>query len=93
MSRLSPHAAREIRLAIASMKRTTTRAELVTRARDMASLVKRELARAERDAVVALTKVKNEREELLELLRAVNETLKERLDALKGAADGDGNDS
>lgn len=85
--------AREIRLAIASMKRTTTRAELVTRARDMASLVKRELARTERDAVVALTKVKNEREELLELLRAVNETLKERLDALKGAADGDGNDS
>ena len=85
--------AREIRLAIARMKRTTTRAELVTSARDMASLVKRELARAERDAVVALTKVKNEREELLELLRAVNETLKERLDALKGAADGDGNDS
>lgn len=93
MTGLYPPTAREIHLAVSRLKRATTRAELVTRARDTANLVKQELARTERDAVVALTKVKNEREELLTLLQAVNETLKERIDALKGAADGDGNDS
>lgn len=83
MSGLFPPTAREIRLAVGRLKRATTRAELVTSARDTAALVKQELTRTERAAVVALTKVKNEREELLELLRTVNETLKEKLDELK----------
>lgn len=83
MSRLNLHTTREIRLAVSRLKRATTRAELVTRARDTANLVNQELVRTERDAVVALTKVKNEREELLELLRTVNETLKEKLNELK----------
>lgn len=83
MTGLFPPTAREIRLAVSRLKRATTRAEVVTRARDTANLVKHELTRTERDAVVALTKVKNEREELLELLRTVNETLKEKLNELK----------
>lgn len=83
MTGLFPPTAREIRLAVSRLKRATTRAELVLRARNTANLVKNELTRTERDAVVALTKVKNEREELLELLRTVNETLKEKLDELK----------
>lgn len=83
MTGLFPPTAREIRLAVSRLKRATTRAEVVTSARGAASLVKQELTRTERNAVVALTKVKNEREELLELLRTVNETLKEKLDELK----------
>lgn len=83
MTGLFPPTAREIRLAVGHLKRATTRAELVTRARDTANLVKQELGRTERNAVVALTKVKNEREELLELLRTVNETLKEKLNESK----------
>lgn len=83
MTGLYPPTAREIRLAVSRLERAATRADLVTRARDAANLVKQELTRTERSAVVALTKVKNEREELLELLRTVNETLKEKLDELK----------
>lgn len=83
MTGLFPPTAREIRLAVSRLKRATTRAEVVTRARATANFVKQELTRTERDAVVALTKAKNEREELLELLRAVNDTLKEKLDELK----------
>ena len=83
MTGLYPHTARETRLAVGRLKRATTRAELVTRARDTANLVKQELTRNERSAVVALTNVMNEREALLELLRTVNESLKEKLDELK----------
>ena len=83
MTGLFPPTAREIRLAVSRLKRATTRAEVVTRARDTAALVKQELTRTERAAVVALTKVRTEREELLELLRAVNDALKEKLDELK----------
>lgn len=82
MTGLFPPAAREIRLAVSRLKRATTRAEVVASACEAASLVKQELTRTERKAVVALTKVKVEREELLELLRTVNEALKEKLDEL-----------
>ena len=82
MTGLFPPTAREIRLVVSRLKRATTRAEMVARAREAASLVKQELVRTEREAVVALTKVEAERKELLELLRTVNEALKEKLDEL-----------
>lgn len=82
MTGLFPPTTREIRLVVSRLKRATTRAELVARAREAASLVKQELTRTECEAVVALTKVEAERKELLELLRTVNEALKEKLDEL-----------
>lgn len=78
----SPLIKREIQALIKRVRTATDRPTLVRHTKEVSRLVGEEMRASEREVVTRLKAIEQEREELLELLRALNEALKERLDYL-----------
>ena len=78
----SPLIKREIQALIRHVRAAKDKPALTNYTKEVSRLVGEEMRASEREAVTRLKAIERDREELLELLRTLNEALKERLDYL-----------